>query len=229
MHFDTWAARAAEYLATTVFLKAGIPLPEVTISLRGRGSRPASCHADGWFDSSRNKAITEISFSPAAASTLAMEEMIAVLAHELLHAADFAAGTAVMRGRHGGAWVRLASLIGLEPIFHDRTTRYRVGHRVIDGGLVAEAIARWPTDLVLTGRPRLISRRSDRKVAYHFRCCQQTVYGPPNMRLRCDRHDESFSPQQFKQLPNLLGGEPTSQCPSNAIERLGSDRKGALA
>ena len=203
--------RAYESLNTALFEGA---LPNCLITLQRRTgtygyfSRARFAREDG-------EVSDEIALNPAHFQDRSVAEVLATLAHEMVHLWQHAFGKPGRGRYHNREWAEKMKTIGLQPTDSDagdgKETGERVHHRIVEGGPFDRAVARltgrgfsitWKdnpdepdeTDGEVKKKPPSGASKSGKRVRYDCPECGQHAWAKFEANIKCGEHDLRMQP-----------------------------------
>lgn len=151
-----------------------------------------------WVDDNEQK-VHEIGLNPLLLDTTELQDVMAVLVHNMVHQWQWEQGHQVDRtkpftGYHNKEWAMKMASLGLAPSdtgeADGKATGFVMSQYVVEGGDFSDAFAAMPPDTLLPYKARkipLMSTGKSPKLAYQ--CihpnCEKKVWGAPNIQIRC--------------------------------------------
>jgi hypothetical protein len=142
---------AYQYFRDELFrpvLGEDLPDPILTFS-RGTKKKRAFFVAQSWHGADAAERRCELAIVPAHTAD-PPREVMASLVHEMVHFADFLAGTAPKSsGYHGKKWAERMAKIGLPELRESKTSHISVSHEIVKDGPYDLAFSKIPRDILL--------------------------------------------------------------------------------
>jgi len=166
-------------------------------------------------------------------------EVMASLVHEMLHFADYVAGTAPKSsGYHGKKWAARMEKVGLPPVSGPNKSRVTVSHEIVPNGPYARAYDALPKSILLpfvaaiagvatsgedeSGEDSTAGKKPPTKAGKRFKyaCpkCATTMRGPAGRKLICGDCEVAYVAE-----PPGTSGDTSSQRPPGRLNVLGKD------
>lgn len=174
------------HFSRTLFSDFDLPNVQVTFNRKGRSI--GYFKANEWSDRIDGQRVHTLNLNPDHLGRRT-EQVAQTIAHEQVHVWQKTHGKPSRGGHHNREWEARMRAIGLEPRFeklkNGGNDRQRVSQTVIPGGAFERAFARLDQDVLLPLVSATKADSSRNKVGWACLCC--TVWGAPDLRLRCER------------------------------------------
>ena len=175
------------------------------------GRSPTGYFTPNRWVSEKDEKIHEIGLNPALLDTAALQDVMAVLVHNMTHQWQWEQGEQIDRRKayvhyHNKEWsMKLASL-GLAPSDtgeeDGKMTGFIMSQYVVDGGDFLDAFEAMPSEASLPYKAKKLpfkSKQTSVKLAYTCTNldCSKKVWGAPNIQIRCGcgKGDYDFLPE----------------------------------